>query len=269
MSWRGESWADIVARAASATPHARRGALELEDRASLAARAQPWEFPTAHLEAKEDGIVLGELLESVEIALAQLYHVEPVDPWPSIALGWVDRGASYSTVLTPRPEQDSEAFAARVEELVSRDARALSAVSKGWLRFPVLEWERVEALPGEREEGPAMRGYRMSPQVEDPIVARRTMAPGGGALLAWVWSQLVRAPRRIDAREIVLTERFVYARTRAGERLRLPASALRTARWTPAGDTIYVLGRCTELLVVRQDGCELAAALEAKVRPAE
>ncbi len=258
-----------MARAARTASHARSGAIEVEDRASLAARAQPWVFPMPQIALKDGAIVLGEALESVEISLAQLYHVEPVDPWPSVAVGWLDRGESYAAVMTPGRHQDAGDFAAVVEELVTYEARGLAAVSLGWLKHPVLPWERVDAMPGEREEGPAMRGYRMAPEVEDPVIARRTTAPGAGALLAWVWSQLVRAPRRIDPREIVLTQRFVYARTRSGDRLRLPVSALRTARRTPQGDVIYVLGRSTELLVVRQEGCELAAALEAKVRPSE
>lgn len=266
MAWRGESWADIVARAATTTPHARRSALESEDRAALAARAQPWAFPVARLETTEHGLILGAQLESVEVAFAQLYHVEPVDPWPSIAVGWVDRGEAYSTVLTPRePEQDPFAFAAIVEEIMTTHAARLSAAAPGWLAVPVIAWERVDALPGERDEGPAMRGYRMAPEVADPVVARRTTAPGAGSLWTWIWARLLPPPRRIDAREIVLTQRFVYVRTRVGERLRSPASALRASRRTPQGDAIYVFGRNTELLVVHQEGCPLAAALDARL----
>lgn len=262
-----ESWAEIVARAASATPHARR-AEERWDRAELATRAQRWTFekPTLRLVTTDAGVVVGEMLESVEIGWAALYHVEPVDPWPAIALGWVDRGVSYSAVVAPPDSGDVERFAADVEELVTRlRERGLAAVAPGWLQHPVLAWERVDALPGEQGRGPAMRGYRMSPEEADPVVARRTMEPGGSALLRWIWARLAGRPRRVDAVEVVLTRRFLYVRTRGGERLRLPASALRTSRRTPYGDSVYVLGRSTELLLVRRDGCELQAALDARV----
>lgn len=264
MAWKQESWADIVARAASVDPHGRRALVEVESAESLAARAERWLFSQPHLAVREDGVTLGTAMESIDVSLAQLYHVEPVDPWPSLAIGWVDRGTSYRAVMTPHEQRDDvHAFAAAVEELVTTHARTLRAVVPGWTRAPVLAWERVEALPGERDEKPALQGYRMAPRVEDPIVARRVTAPGEGSLWTWLWSRFASPPRRIDPREIVLTQRFVYVRTRSGARLRLPLAALRTSWRTATGDAIHVFGRNTEMLLVHQDGCEVAAALDA------
>lgn len=262
-----ESWAEIVARAAAAGPRARRVAdtVQPPDPAELAARAQRWVFekPTARLVTTSSGIVIGEGMESVEIGWASLYHVEPVDPWPTIALGWVERGSSYSAVIAP-PDGNEEVFGADVEALSAKlRKRGLASIAPGWLQFPVLTWEPVDALPGERG-GPAMRGYRMSPEEADPVVARRAMEPGGSALLRWIWARLARSPRRVDALEVVLTRRFVYVRTRGDERMRLPVSTLRTSRRTSHGDAVYVFGRNTELLVMHRDRCELQAALDTR-----
>jgi hypothetical protein len=105
----------------------------------------------------------------------------------------------------------------------------------------------------------------MAPGVADEVVARRTTAAGDASLWTWVWSRLAPVGRRIDPRETVLTKRYVYARTRRGERLRVPIDTLRTAWRTESGDAVYVFGRHTELLLVRQDGCALDAALHERV----
>lgn len=262
MAWRGESWAEIVARASSGERRARTVA-EREDARSLAARAQPFYLPFARVVVTRDGLVLGDGMHSVEVSFAQLYHVEPVDPWPSIALGWVERGESYTSVMTPL-EQEADAFAAAVERAAAAcQARVPRAAQRGWLELDVVPWERADALPGEREEGPAMRGYRMAPGVADPIVASRTMDTGAPRLLTWIAARLRRPPRRIEPRRVVLTRAFVYVRTSAGDAVRIPLSTLRAARRTSDGDAIYTFGRSTELLLVHQEGCELAAALDA------
>ncbi|MCC6876288.1 MAG: hypothetical protein IT378_18415, partial [Sandaracinaceae bacterium] len=46
--------------------------------------------------------------------------------------------------------------------------------------------------------------------------------------------------------------------------LRIAAASLRAMRKTEDGDAVYVFGRNTELLVVHQPDCPLAAALEAR-----
>lgn len=264
VAWRGESWAEIVARA-SKTERRRIPLVERETPEQLAARAQPWTFTTALIEITPDGLVLGAGLGSIEIGFAQVYHVEPVDPWPSVALGWVDRGESYSTVLTPR-EYLAEDFALRVEEVVTTwEQRVGRAARRGWLEVPVHAWERVDAMPGERDEGPRFFGYRVAPGLADPIVARRTTEAGAPSLWTWLWARLRPLPRRVDAREVVLTQRYVYVRTRAGEALRVPVGTLRTARRTSFGDSIYVFGRSTELLLVQQQGCPVSAALDARL----
>lgn len=63
---------------------------------------------------------------------------------------------------------------------------------------------------------------------------------------------------------MVLTREHVYVRTRHDARLRAPVRALRAVRRTSFGDAVYVFGRNTELLLVRQDD-ELAVALDARV----
>lgn len=259
MAWRSESWADIVARAGAGGPQRR--ASDDEDRAALAARAQDWAFEEARIALGGEGVVLGHALDSVEVAFAQIYHLEPVDPWPSVAIGWVDRQQSYRATLSPtEKDTDLDAFAATVEEIAA-SPKLSRAAAKGWLLVPVIPWEPCDAIPGERDEGPQMRGYRMAPEAPDPVIATRRTEAGASSLWTWLTARLAKGSRRIDPIELVLTQRFLYARTRAGERLRIAASALRTSRRTEHGDAIYVLGRSTELLLVHQRGCELDAAL--------
>ncbi len=263
MVWRSESWAEIVARAAAAERR-RRPVTEREHPAELAARATPWTLaPRARV--VEDGLVVGAGFESVEVAFARIYHVEPVDPWPSLALGWVEQDESCSTVLTP-PEREEDAFAPVVDEVVDACERRVPAMTaRGWLDVAIHAWERVEKLPGEGDEAPAMRGYRMAPAAPDPIVASRTIERGNAALWTWIWARRRAAPRRVEPAEVVLTRAFVYVRTREGRTLRIPVGTLRTARVTSDGDAIYVFGRNTELLLVHRPGCPHAAALEARL----
>lgn len=263
MSWRGESWADIVARASS-TARVARSVVERDDPVELAARAQPWTFTSARVVIAPEGIVLGRGMETVEIAFAHLYHVEPVDPWPALALGWVDRGAPCSTVLTPT-DDEAPTFAERVEELVETCRQKVPrATVPGWLEIAEVPWERTDALPGERE-GPETQGYRVAPEAPDPILATRSIAAGGPRLLTYVIARVRRPPRRIEPRQIILTRRFVYVRTAEGTTLRVPASTLRAARRTADGDAIYVFGRNTELFLVHRDGCELSARLDERL----
>jgi hypothetical protein len=264
MSWRGESWADIVERAARATRE-RRPIAEREDREALAARAQPWTFEIARVAVTDDGLVIGSGMESVVVAFAQLYHVEPIDPWPSLALGWVDRGDAYSSVLAPR-EPEADTFARAVEEAVEACERRIAiATARGWLEVPVHPWEPADAMPGERDEGPAMRGYRMAPEVPDPILATRKTDLPTSSLWTWLWAHLRPAPRRIEPKDIALTKRFVYVRTSGGRTVRIPAAFLRTMHRTADGDAVYVFARNTELFLASQPGCPLAAALDARL----
>lgn len=263
MAWRGDSWAEVVERAASG--ERRKPVTEREDPAALAARAVPWTL-TARARVTPDGLVLGAAMDAVEIAFAQLYHVEPVDPWPSLAVGWVDGGESCSAVLSPIVHEEDDTFARAVEEVVGAcERRVPRMTARGWLDVPVVSWERVEELPGEGEEQPSMRGYRMAPEAPDPVVARRVLALPADSLWTWIWARLRPASRRVEPREVVLTRRFVYVRSRSGERLRLPAETLRTSRATADSDTIYVFGRHTELLLVHLPECPVAVALDARV----
>ncbi len=261
MAWRGESWAEVVARAA--TQERRRAPLtEREDAEALAARATRWPLGP-EIERTEDGLVLGGGLTSVNVAFAQLYHVEPVDPWPSVAFGWVDGLESCAAVLTP-DEMDAHAFAQEVEKvIVGCEARVARATQRGWLDTPVHAWEPVDAMPGEGPQGPELRGYRSAAVDPDPIVAERIIEAGAPSLWTWVWARL-SPPRRIQARQVVLTKRFVYVRAPNG-RFRLPVGTLRTSRRTEDGDSIYVFGRHTELLLVHQPDCPLTAALDARL----
>lgn len=264
MSWRGESWAEIVERA-SRGARERRPIAEREDPQALAARAQPWRFELQRIAVSPDGLVIGAGMGSVGVAFAQLYHVEPIDPWPSLALGWVDRGDAYSSVLSP-PEPEAERFARKVEEAVEACARRIPiATARGWLELPVHPWEPAEAMPGERDEGPAMRGYRMAPEVPDPILATRTTELPASSLWTWLWARLRPAPRRIEPKDVALTKRFVYVRTRDGRKVRVPAALLRAAHRTADGDAVYVFARSTELFLAHQPGCPLAAALDARL----
>jgi hypothetical protein len=264
MSWRGESWAEIVARAATGERRVY-AVTAREDARSLAARARPWIVTTASIAVTGDGLALGEGMTSLEVGFTRLYHVEPVDPWPSIAIGWVDGEDSYRTVLSPLDE-DAEAFAEAVERAVSVcERRVARAAHRGWLALDVVPWERVDAIPGERAEGPTERGYRVAPGVPDPIIAERTIEVGEPRLFTWLGARVRKPPRRIEPRRIVLTRAFVYVRARTGDAVRIAAASLRAVRRNGYGDAVYTFGRSTELLLVRKEGCELAAALDARV----
>src|SRR5690606_13205727 len=69
MSYRGESWEQIVARAASSAPAAR-SVIEREDPTELASRAQEWTFKAPRFEVAGSKIVLGTEMDSVELAFA-------------------------------------------------------------------------------------------------------------------------------------------------------------------------------------------------------
>jgi hypothetical protein len=234
-----------------------------EDRVALAARASPWDPPLApRLAIREHGLVLGAPQEAIELVWSQLFHLEPVDPWPSLAIGWIDRGDAYTSVLTPVSAPD--AFAAIVESLFDGRAASLDAASPGWLEHPVVAWEPVGALPGEADLAPELHGYREAPRAPDPVVARRSIA-GGAALTAWIAGKLRRSAHRLDPTEIVVTRAFVYARTRDGDRVRLPVASLRAVRRTESGDAIYTFGRRSELLVAHGEDAALTTALDALV----
>ena len=262
MAWRSESWEELVARAAKT---ATRPSTAAADATALAARAELVTFQEVRLALGDGRVTVGGQMESVEFAFTQIYHLEPVDPWPSLALGWVERSVPYRAVLTPI--WNAERFAAAVEQLVTAYDRRVTthAMPRGWLSAPVLAWERCEALPGEKPEGPMMRGYRMAPEVPDPVLATRKINAGNASLWQWLAARLRATPRRIDPVEVIVTRRFVYARTRAGDRLRLPADTLRTSQRTTHGDGVYVFGRHTELLLVHQPECPVARTLDARL----
>lgn len=254
-----------MARARSTEPITRTAA-EREDPAALAARAQPWgwEQPEWKLAVRGDALVLGARIASVVVPYAQLYHVEPVDPWPSIALGWVEGASAYSAVLTPPPGREDEC-ARRVEEAVAACRRRVARVTQpGWLDEPELAWEAAP-FPDERSQVALSQGYRAAPAVPDPIVAHRVIGKGAPALLAWLAGHLVPRPRRLDPTEVLVTRRYVYARARSGRTMRLPLASLRAARGTDLGDRVYTFGRNTELLVVAGDECPVTAALDARL----
>jgi len=265
MAYRGESWEEVVSRAASAQPRRARGLPLRESAEELAARSEPWKITTPGIELDRDALTLGAGLTSVVVDLFQVYHLEPIDPWPSVAVGWVERGAAYRSIVTPR-ERDAEEFAAVVEEVVEACERsAPRAVSRGWLAVPDVPWERTDALPREKEEGPMMRGYRLRPGVPDPVLATREIAAGEARLWTFVAARLRRPPHRVEPRTIVLTERYLYVRTIAGRALRIPADTLRDGRYDADGDAVYVFGRRTELLVVHDGACPLTPILRSRV----
>lgn len=268
MAWRGDSWADIVARLPTSSRSKSEGP-ELEDATSLAARAQHWQFSPgpARVDVTARGLRIGPGIESVDVPFRRLYHVEPVDPWPSLAIGWVDRGEPYTTILAlERARANPTALARQVDAVAETlRRRAPRALNEGWLAFPIQPWEKTDAMPSEREERPAMGGYRLAPEALDPVVASRVTASGVGSLFTWIWSRLQPVPRRVEPREVVLTKRAVYARTRDGARWRIETAHLRTSRRTSSGDTVYVFGRNTELLLVHQAECPLADALDARL----
>jgi hypothetical protein len=262
MSWRGDSWSEIVARAGAT--RRTRAEIVREDPKALADRASPWLLAEHVVAITTNGLVLDRAMHSVEIAFAQLYHVEPVDPWPSLALGWIDRGASYSCVVSP-PLMGADRFAQSVEQIVELCATRVSrAAHRGWLDAPIIAWERIEALPDERDDGPVDRGYRVAPRAPEPILATRTIEGSAPRLMTWVWARFAKT-RRIEPRQIVLTPIFLYAKSREGLRYRVPIETLRARRTTPAGDTVYVFGRNTELLVPFAAECPLCVVLDAKV----
>ena len=230
------------------------------------ARAVPWgwEQPEWKLTVRADALVLGASIASVVVPYAQLYHVEPVDPWPSIAFGWVDGASAYSATLTP-PRGREDELARKVEEAHAACRRRVARVTHpGWLDEPEVAWEAAP-FPDERSQVALSQGYRAAPEVPDPIVAHRVIGKGAPALLAWLAGRLAPRARRLRPTAALATRRYADARARSGRTLRLPLGALRAARGTELGDRVYVFGRNTELLVVAKDECKVTAALDARV----
>jgi hypothetical protein len=265
VSWKGERWADIVARAAKREPRRLKAALDREPPEALAARARRWEQPIEHVAVRGDTLELGVGIHAVSIELRDLYHLEPVDPWPSLAVGWVDRGIAYRAVAGPE-EEDADAFDREVRAAVAAaEERAPRAVHRGWLAVPEVPWAPAEHLPGEVEEGPRGRGYRHAPGRPDPILAVREIRNPAARLFTWVMSRLGRGIRRIEPSKIVVTERFVTVRTADRRILRVPLETLRDDRRSEAG-AVFVFGRRTELLVVDGTGCDVTRVLLGRLR---
>lgn len=270
MVWKGDSWENVVKRAANRV-RPRVPAPKPKPRESpqeLTARSHHWGgIPDMALNVRDDRLILGFGVHSREILFTELYRIEPVDPWPSLALGWVDGDVAYRAVIT-RSQQPSQEYLENVEAAVSACEKLVPDVTaRGWLTIPVHPWEPVLRMPTEGDSVPTLHGYRTAPAAPDPILATTTYSPPPTGLKKLFLKFLGDRdlPRVVLPRQVVLTKGFVYALTPLGDALRLPRELLRTKRKGSLEDTIYVFGRNTELRLPNRDDCRVRPLLDAQV----
>ncbi len=190
--------------------------------------------------------------------------LEPVDPWPGLHVEWDDDGTRVSTVLAPRG--DPERFGADVERVVEEtELRRPGVTKRGWLDAPDVPWELVKNLPTDVPAPPPGGAYRSTDAFRvEAVRAHRPPLTPFGSFLHW-FSSREGFEFRDQPVEVAVTGEHVYARRRDGTAHRVPLSTLRAALRVWHGDTTYVFGRRTNLLLAAIPDCPVARLLDASL----
>jgi hypothetical protein len=207
---------------------------------------------------------------AVVVRWRDLRELVAIEPWPAFRIRWASDGGGGEITCTPKDQPfwhaDEEEFGELVEALFAHvGEHAPGRVRRGWLKYPKVEWEQVNAMPQPLpDRSSAGEGaYRSGPRaVEEVAIAVREPPSAFESMLAWVASGPYRS-RRHMTRGVRLTEEHVYVERRDGTFWRLPLSMLRERRGDASGDALYVFGRGTLLFLVERRGCPVAATLEA------
>ncbi len=151
-------------------------------------------------------------------------------------------------------------FAAMVEQLLAlAEEHASERVHRGWLDIPERLPEEVDTLP----EGEAVGNagvYRTS----ERVVARRPRPGAWSIVTTWLASSPEK-PWRSTTRDIVMTERHIYARSWGGRAFRVPLTTLRVRLEGPYGDAVYVFGKRNFVVIPRDEKCAVQKRLDARL----
>jgi len=197
----------------------------------------------------------------LRIERSGLQALEAMEPCLSLRVVFRSGGGADDRVFAcPHPKL-ARSFANAVEGLFDAVERFgyPAHLDRGWLAYPDLRWEVVDALPG----GDAVVGagaYRRAARASS-VVARRPGSTGFETLFIWLTSTPDR-PFRETPDEIVLTDEDLFVRSHGGRLARVPRGGLVSGRKSSDGDAVYRFGRYISLILVHREGCQVVAALD-------
>lgn len=178
---------------------------------------------------RTDGFRVGSSIGALDVRWSELSRIEALYPWPSLMVEWRNIGGLSSAIYTPASKRWHERSARDIQGLIEHvRAHRPHAVTGGWCDEPSVQWERVDAIPGEAEDAPDKGAYRTANRrVPEEIVAERGTATVGESLLQW----LGRAAGETQpvSHRIVVTTRAVYRQDPNGGLCMVPNHAF-TAR---------------------------------------
>ena len=215
-----------------------------------------------------DGFRIGHGMNEVSVSWLRLRRLEPVEPWPRLAVRTSSLAFDFAPAREARDTGGRERFAERVASLLQAAGRYRAGtetiVHAGWVAVADVGWEAVGSLP-EPEPTVAAGAYRTAARerITETIVARRGPLSAFETLLEWLAST-PENPFRHQPREVVVTDSAVHVRRRDGRCARVPTGALRLR--LGRRDGIYVFGRRTRLLLTQREVCPVAQHLDALLR---
>lgn len=194
----------------------------------------------------------------VEVPWRGLRRICAVDPWPSLHVEWQDGTVRRQHRIEFDPDQRRAAEAGLVRLFAEAERRLPRGVERGWLDHPVVGWEPVDRFPHELD---GQGAYRSSARDQaDPVIAQRSTKNLLEAVLCWLAARAAFGWND-QAREVAVTERWVYVRRRDGSAWRVPRTAKRLCLRTEGGDPVVIFGRNTALLLPRRRACPVVQAL--------
>jgi hypothetical protein len=219
----------------------------------------------------------GRALRSMYIRWEEISRIEPVDPFPTLAIECRTNQIRQRELVRPNRRVPLEPFAdLALAFLDEAKKRRPSAVLPGWTELAVVPWEPVPSMPNEavRTHGGA---YRISFRAES-VVATRTPARLSERVLMGFGAETVSRedsgfelladepfPWTVAGAHVVLTSEHAYVRDR-GVSGRLPLDLLRR-RIALSRFVVYLFGRRTILVVSDRPSCPVQRILDDRLSP--
>lgn len=221
--------------------------------------------------------ICGRALRSMYIRWEEISRIEPVDPFPAIAIECRTNQIRQREVVRPNKRAVLEPFAElALAFLAEAERRRPSVVMPGWTEIAAVPWEAVPSMPDEavRTFGGA---YRVSFRSESVIAIReparlseRVFAGFGAESASREESgfELLAGrsfPWTLDGANVVLTSDHAYARDHSfcG---RVPLDLLRR-RIALSRVVLYLFGQRTILVVSDRTGCPVQRILDERLSP--
>jgi hypothetical protein len=206
----------------------------------------------------------------LSVPWAALVRIEACDPWPAFRLTTLfgKREETHDfhplnvhRVLSFTPDDAQlKAFEELVRVVIElAEEHAPERIARGWLDILERLPEEVDALPAGEAIGDS-GVYRTS----ERVVARRPRPGVFDVVATWLASSPEK-PWRSTTRDIVMTERHVYARSWGGRCFRVPIATLRCRLTGPYGDAVYVFGKRNFVVIPRDEGCAVQKRLDARL----